>query len=293
MQAEEQLHSELADASAIEQILVQLVRDASVELNVTDLKDLEASRALLGQGRRIYISHLPKQHWDETLLACRLVSAAGFAPIPHIPVRLIEDEATLDGLLERASSDGVEELLLIAGDYAQAAGPYSSVAEVLRTGKLRRYGFKRISIAGHPEGHPRVPLAEIRRAEIEKAHLAAPLEVTFVTQFFFEATPFLGWASHLRRHGVSDARLFAGLAGPAGIATLLRFARRCGVGPSIRALAARPGALARLIVEHGPDDVMRDLAVARAGDASVISGLHFFCFGGYLRTCEWLSRYAP
>jgi methylenetetrahydrofolate reductase (NADPH) len=290
MQAEEQLRPELSEPASIEHTVAQLVRDASIELNVQDAKDLDASRAFLAPGKRIYISHLPKQRWDETLLACQRVVAAGLDPIPHIPVRLIESEATLDRILERAASARVQELLLIAGDYPQAAGPYSAVADVLRAGKLNQYGFTRVSLAGHPEGHPTVPIEEIRRAEVEKAFLAAPLETTYVTQFFFEASPFLQWASDLRGHGIGEARLIAGLAGPAGIATLLKFARRCGVGPSIRALVSRPSAFAKLIGEHGPEDVMRDLAAAYERDATTFSGLHFFCFGGYLRTCEWLSR---
>ena len=67
----------------------------------------------------------------------------------------------------------------------------------------------------------------------------AGLEATFLTQFFFEAQPFLEWVAASRAAG-TRARLVGGLAGPAGIATLFKFAIRCGVGPSIRALGARP-----------------------------------------------------
>ena len=280
--------------AASPQTIARLARDASIELNVQDLKDLDASRALLSGGKRIYISHLPRQQWDETVFACRKVSTAGFDPIPHIPVRLIDSAATLDRLLEGIVGSGAREVLLIAGDYAHAAGPYASVVDVLRAGHLYRHGMTRVSLAGHPEGHPSVALEEIRRAEIEKATLADQLglEATFVTQFFFEAPPFLHWAAGLRAGGAHRSRLIAGLSGPASIPTLLRYARRCGVGPSIRALAARPNAIMKLLGEHGPEDVMHDLAVAHDRDATLFNGLHFFCFGGYLRTCEWLNRLA-
>ena len=290
MSAMRPLQSESAAISGYAQIVTKLAREASIELNVQDVDDLEASRALLPQGKRIYISHLPKQRWSETLIACQRVRAAGFDPIPHIPVRLIESESELDDILERAVRVGVKELLLIAGDYAHVAGPYSAVAEVLQPNKLTQHGFTRVSFAGHPEGHPKVPREQIRRAEVEKAALATSLETTFVTQFFFEASPFLEWAADSRTRGMKGARLIAGLAGPAGIATLLKFAKRCGVGPSIRALVTRPSAFSKLIGEHGPEEVMHSLAVAYAKDASVFTGLHFFCFGGYLRTCEWLDK---
>ena len=269
----------------------KLARDCSIEINVQDVPHLAPSRSLLPAGKKVYVSHLPKQAWQQTLDACRAVSAVGFDPVPHIPVRLLDDERTLDNLLAKAVNDGVREVLLIAGDYPQPTGPYSSVADVLRTGKLSAHGLHRVSLAGHPEGHPKVPLAEIRRAEREKAQVAydAGLETTLLTQFFFEAQPFLDWASQLRSDGVK-ARLVGGLCGPASIATLFRYAVRCGAGPSIRALGARPTSLMKLIGDHGPENVMQDLANARLAQPGLVDGVHLFCFGGFLRTCEWLRR---
>jgi methylenetetrahydrofolate reductase (NADPH) len=272
--------------------IIELARECSIEMNVQDVRDLETNRALLPPGKKVYVSHLPKQTWRQTLDACRAVTDVGFDPVPHIPVRLLEDERTLDEILtEAVRSAGVQEVLLIAGDYAQPKGPYASVAEVLRADKIRAHGLRRVSLAGHPEGHPKVALSEIRRAEIEKARLAneAGLETTLLTQFFFEAQPFIDWAGELRAAGVS-ARLVAGLAGPASIATLFRYAERCGVGPSIRALGARPTSLLKLIGDHGPEHVMRALATRRVAQPELFDGVHLFGFGGFLRTCEWLRR---
>jgi methylenetetrahydrofolate reductase (NADPH) len=274
--------------------ITQLARECSIEMNVQDVRELEASRALLPAGKKVYVSHLPKQTWRQTLDACGAVSQAGFDPIPHIPVRLLDNERVLDSFLAEAVRDaGVHEVLLIAGDYPHPNGPYASVVDVLRTGKLGEHGLSRVSLAGHPEGHPKVALTEIRRAEREKAQLALSLglETTLLTQFFFEAHPFLDWAKELRSE-VAGVRLVGGLSGPASIATLFRYAVRCGVGPSIRALGARPTSLVKLIGEHGPEHVMRDLASARVTQPDLFDGVHFFCFGGFLRTCEWLQRVA-
>ena len=272
--------------------MAQLARECSIELNVQDVRDLAASRLLLPPAKKMYVSHLPKQTWQQTLDACRAVSEAGFDPVPHIPVRLLDSERTLDGFLADAVHGAdVREVLLIAGDYPHPQGPYTCVADILRTGKLAEHGLSRVSLAGHPEGHPKVSLTEIRRAEREKAQLAmsSGLETTLLTQFFFEAEPFLDWSRQLRAD-VPGVRLVGGLSGPASIATLFRYAVRCGVGPSIRALGARPTSLVKLIGEHGPELVMRDLAVARAAHPGLFDGVHFFCFGGFLRTCEWLRR---
>jgi methylenetetrahydrofolate reductase (NADPH) len=273
------------------QCIAALGRAASIEINAQDLQHIEASRALLPTGKKIYVSHLPKQRWERTVAACRSLRASGFDPVPHIPVRLIADHAELDHLLGALTdAANIREVLLISGDYSQAAGPYSTTQQALSTGVLQKHEITRVSFAGHPEGHPRVPLQDIRRAEIDKALYAqqAGLEATFVTQFCFESAPFLGWARELRSAGVR-ARLVAGIAGPAKLATLVNFALRCGVGRSIRALGARPGVMSMLMTEHAPTDIISELARSIHAGETAIDGFHVFCFGGYLRACRWLQ----
>jgi methylenetetrahydrofolate reductase (NADPH) len=281
-------------ANSPSKTIAQLAQNASVEINVQDVKHLAASRPLLPPGSRIYISHLPKQAWQETREACRAVREAGFEPVPHIPVRLIEDSRALEGMLKGLVEEArIAELLLISGDYPNAAGPYSTVEQVLLTGALQQHGLTRVSIAGHPGGHPKVTLSEIRLAERRKALLAGGegLQVTLVTQFFFEHLPFVSWVNELRAQDI-HARIVGGLAGPASLPTLLKFATRCGVGPSIRALGARPTSLTRLLADHGPEQVLRGLAEVHDRGECEFTGIHLFCFGGFLRTCEWLSRVA-
>jgi methylenetetrahydrofolate reductase (NADPH) len=272
--------------------IVALARSASVEMNVQDVPHLDESRALLSTGKKIYVSHLPRQEWPATIEACRAVRRAGFEPVPHIPVRLLHDEATLDRLLGALSEQArVSEALLISGDYARARGPYSTVLDALRAGVLHKHGLKSVSLAGHPEGHPATPLEQIRCAEIDKVRYAQSvgLDATLVTQFFLEPAPFLDWARELQGRG---ARLIAGIAGPASLMTLIRFAVRCGLGRSFRALGARPGALGQLVGEYGPESIVSDLARALQARDPQFSGLHVFCFGGFLLTCAWLQRVA-
>lgn len=221
------------------------------------------------------------------------VMRAGFDPVPHVPVRLIESERELDIVLRALRDAGAHELLLISGDYPTPRGPFAEVLSVLQSGRLHAHGYGRISFAGHPEGHPAVSVAEIRRAQIVKARLAAEqgLEVTLVTQFFFEPDPFIDWANDLRAAGVT-ARLVAGLPGPAGVSQLLKLARHCGVGPSMRALTSRPGKLLRLVTEHRPDDLLSGLAAAKRAEPSLFDGIHLFSFGGLRRTAAWLDEMA-
>jgi methylenetetrahydrofolate reductase (NADPH) len=274
--------------------IAQLACEASIEINVHDVGHLEESRRLLPAGKAVYVSHLPKQAWRETEETCRAVRAAGFRPVPHVPVRLLPDVATMHRVLGGfVSSAQVDEVLLISGDYPQAAGPYTEVLQLVSSGALQQHGLKRLSVAGHPEGHPKVQLAAIRHAELDKVRMAqeAGLELTLVTQFFFEQTPFLEWARELRSAGV-QARIVGGLAGPTKLSSLIKFAMRCGAGASMRVLTARPAAFTKLLGDHGPESVLRGLAQARSDNTSDFSGVHLFCFGGFVKTCQWLQAIA-
>ena len=269
--------------------LAELAARASIEIGLRELGDVARARALLEAGRRVYVAHPPAQTWSETVEACRVVRDADLEPIPHVPVRMLADAATLQRLLRDLQSQArVAEVLLIAGDAPRPSGCYACVADVLRDPAFRDSGLRRVSFAGHPEGHPRVALPVIRRAERDKARIAAELglQATFVTQFVFEPEPFRAWAREMRADGVR-ARLVAGLAGPAKLSTLLKYALRCGVGPSIRALGANTGSVAELVGEKGPLAMMRALSANR--DAA-FDGMHFYGFGGFLRTCEWLAQ---
>jgi methylenetetrahydrofolate reductase (NADPH) len=108
-----------------------------------------------------------------------------------------------------------------------------------------------------------------------------------ITQFCFEAAPIVSWVQNFRARR-ADVPVRIGLAGPAGLATLMKFALRCGIGNSIKALSLRGPAIARLLTEAGPDRVIRDLAHSATGRPELaIAGLHFFPFGGFARTAEW------
>jgi methylenetetrahydrofolate reductase (NADPH) len=269
----------------------RLARDASVEVGDMEIGELAAARPFLRAGQRIYVSHLPRQTWTRTADLCGILAREGFDAIPHVPVRLLRDRAEWTAVVRQLRDSGVREPLLISGDYTKVEGPYSSVRDALRTGELSAHGFKRVSFAGHPEGHPAVAAGEIREAQIAKWRLANDmgLEVTIVSQFFFAATAFAHWATDLRSAGV-EARLVAGLAGPVGLRKLVRLAARCGVGASARALTSRAAASFKLLAEHDPASLLQDLANEAGGDSGLPDGIHLFSFGGLLRTVSWLRQ---
>src|SRR4051812_37418937 len=104
-----------------------LPRDASIEVSSLESGDIFAGRDFLWPGQKIYVSHLPRQTWAKTFDTCAQVAAAGFDPVPHVPVRLLENAQQLDEVLTAIRGTGARELLLISGDYAQPVGPYHQV----------------------------------------------------------------------------------------------------------------------------------------------------------------------
>ena len=91
------------------------------------------------------------------------------------------------------------------------------------------------------------------------------MQVDVVTQFCFESTPILGLIAELDRAGI-ELPVIVGLAGPATPATLTKFALRCGIGNSMRAVRSQIGRFGRLLTDNGPDEVVSGLRGARGCD---------------------------
>ena len=68
----------------------------------------------------------------------------------------------------------------------------------------------------------------------------------------------------------------------------MKFALRCGVGNSMRAVRSQIGRFGRLLTDTGPDEVMRGLQSAPEVAPRSIAGFHLFQFGGLRKAGEWL-----
>jgi 5,10-methylenetetrahydrofolate reductase len=116
------------------------------------------------------------------------------------------------------------------------------------------------------------------------------LAVSLITQFGFDPEPVHRWIAALRARGI-DCPVEVGVAGPASVATLAKFAFRCGVGASLCALARGHTAFARILAEATPDAFIASL-VAGEDAGAPIDGLHLFTFGGVRRAAEWMRTRA-
>jgi methylenetetrahydrofolate reductase (NADPH) len=130
----------------------------------------------------------------------------------------------------------------------------------------------------------------LNEALAEKIHYArdSGLQASIVTQFCFKAEPIVAWLRRIRANHI-DVPVHVGLAGPARMTTLLRYAVRCGIGNSLHVLTENPS-FAGALFEKGPEPIIRDIAAFSENEGPLgIAGLHFYVFGGVKRAMDWIE----
>jgi len=285
----------MSDAPADLPSLAPLLEDYSVEVSPTNKNIIASCAERLEPGTEVYLSWIPGADPFRMVGPACALRRAGLFPSPHIVARHLESAAQLDDLLSRfAGEAGVDRGLLVGGDRTKPLGPYDATLQVIQSGLLQRHKILRVGISGLPEGHPVISERVLDESMVAKMNLARQigLQVHIVTQFCFEGEPIVAWLKRIRAMGV-DLPVRIGLAGPAGIATLMKYALHCGVGNSIRALTKSP-LFGYLLFERDPEPVMRELlAAAPNGDSSAppfgIAAMHFYTFGGLKKTVEWIN----
>ena len=274
--------------------VAEMLKGFSIELNPGDGKVMDAAPGRLEPGTEVFLTWIPGTNPMETIAPAGKLRKAGLFPSPHIGARHVESAAQLEQFASRLAGEGVDRVLIIGGDRDKPAGPFDSSLAVMQSGILQKAGITRIAIGAFPEGNPAIPDALLVPALPAKVNFAKSngLQTQIVTQFCFDAEPILKWLHMIRGQGI-DLPIRVGLAGPASIISLTRYALKCGVGNSIKVLTEKP-AFAKLLVDKGPEPIIRDVA-AGIGPAEGsklplgIAGLHFFVFGGFNKTVDWIQ----
>jgi len=271
----------------------ELLVGGSLEMSPDCAAEARAIAALLPAGTRVYVNHLPRHGLAESVPALATLREAGLEPVPHIAARRIGSRAEVATFLERAAGEaGVTKVLLVGGDEPEPRGPFPDGASLLREGILAKSGVREIGLPGYPEGHPRIPRAILENAFTEKLALAAGqgLGTYIVTQFSFAPLRIVEYCSELARRSPALA-VYVGLAGPIDARTLLRFAQRCGVSASLRALRAQGMGAIRLATHTDPGEQLSAIARYCAVHAACnVVGVHLFSFGSAAKTAAWMNR---
>ncbi|MBP1804457.1 methylenetetrahydrofolate reductase [Rubellimicrobium aerolatum] len=266
----------------------------SVEVMPRTAEKVEDFRAILPPGTRVYVAHIDGTEIADMVATAKRIAGQGFDVMPHFPARSIPDRATLGDWIARYKGEaGVTQGLILAGGRKDPAGEFRSSMELLESGLFQ--GFERLHVAGHPEGNRDIDADGSDRLVMEalrwKQAFAERTDarVALATQFCFDAGPVIEWAERLAAERI-DLPVHIGIAGPAKLQTLIKFAIACGVGPSLGVLQKRAMDVTKLLLPYEPDEVVNALAAHKAAHPGFgIEQVHIFPLGGITAAANWAN----
>ncbi len=274
----------------------KLIKNFSIEVMPRTLGKLENIENLWPKNTRVYIAHLEGTTIEDMLVTAKRIKSASFIPMPHFPARIIKDNIVLEDWINRYSEIGVNEALLLAGGVDRPLGNLSNSMELLSTGLFEKYGFERLNVAGHPEGNkdidPNGSDVNVMNALKWKQDYSkdTKAKISIATQFLFESKPVIDWANKILSNGIT-LPINIGIAGPAKLQTMIKFAIACGVGPSLRVLERRAKDITKLLFPFEPTNILTELADYKESNSNTnIEGIHFFPLGGIEKSSDFIKN---
>ena len=270
------------------------LKDFSIEVMPRTAEKVEDFRDFLPGATRVYVAHIEGTPIEDMVATAKRLAAEGYDVMPHFPARIIKDEATLRNWIAMYQGEAdVEQALILAGGVTTPHGDYHSSMQLLESGAFGDAGFKRLHVAGHPEGNkdidPDGAMTNVDAALRWKQAFSdtSDAEMAITTQFCFEAKPVIDWANDLAANGIT-LPIHIGVAGPAKLQTLIKFSIACGVGTSLRVLQRRAKDLTKLLLPFSPNEFLAELAAHKVQNPQLnISHVHFFPLGGIKINAKW------
>ena len=287
-----------AAAKAVNSDLAAFLKGFSIEVMPRTAEKIESFREILPEGTRVYIAHIEGTPIEDMLATAKRIAGEGFPVMPHFPARGIASKDQLADWIARYQGEaGIDQALLLAGGYDKPTGDFDNSMELMETGLFDAAGFKRLHVAGHPEGNKDIDpnggdqnvsdALRWKQAFSERTDA----EMAIATQFAFESGPVIEWANRLKAEGIT-LPIHIGIAGPAKLQTMIKFAMACGVGPSLRVLQRRAADVAKLLLPFEPTEILSELAAHKAANPDFnITQVHFFPLGGIKKTAEYVDEH--
>lgn len=275
-----------------------LIEGFSIEVVPRTAAKIPDFRDILPAGTNVYVANVEGTLFSDMLSTARRIRGEGFPVFPHYTARTIRNRQELARQVMRYREEAdVRQALLLAGGARRLYGEFDRSMQLLKTGIFDKAGVTDIHIAGHPEGNSDIdPKGGTANADAALWQKQAYAEMTdanmaIVTQFAFDARPVAGWIGRLAEEGIS-LPVHVGVAGPARLQTLIKFALECGIGPSLRVLQRRAKDLSKLLQPMEPTEFLSDLARQKGNDPTLnIEKIHFFPLGGIKNCAKWTNRH--
>ncbi|NEC85545.1 methylenetetrahydrofolate reductase [Streptomyces sp. SID12501] len=258
----ERVRYEVLPAKSTEdKVLAHVPRDVVITVTASPVKGLEPTLDLVGR-----------------------LSAHGYRVVPHVPARLLRDDAHLKDVVDRLRETGVDDVFVPAGDADPPAGAYEGALPVLR--RLGELGspFTHVGVTGYPESHPLIHDDVTIQAMWDKREHATYI----VSNLCFDARVLGEWVGRVRRREVG-LPVYVGVAGPVQRAKLLSMATKIGVGESTRFLTKHASWFLRFAAPGGysPESLLSRAEGPLTAPGAGVAGLHLFTFNQVAETERW------
>ena len=268
--------------------IISLLNGFTIELNPKVRHKINTIP--LEKKNNVYITYLPDASENDILETIEFVSKNNLTPITHLPARTMKNLDHVRQFLSQVRNRTDSKKILVIGGGGNQLGQITSSLEILNSGLLEENDFNEIGIAGHPEGSPDISQETIDNFLNDKFELTKTkgLNLELVTQFFFDAMPFINWCEKLCEKKITIP-VRVGFPGPASFKTLLNFGLMSGVGNSINFLKKNSSKVSDLLTKTSNDEMLISLAEFANKD-SPLKSFHCFPFGGFEKTCLWLNE---
>ena len=272
----------------IKKKIISLIDGFTIELNPKVRHKINSIKKK--KKNNVYITYLPDASENDILETIEFVSKNNLTPITHLPARTMKNLDHVRQFLSQVRERTDSKKILVIGGGGNQLGKITSSLEILNSGLLDENDFNEIGIAGHPEGSPDISQETIDNFLNDKFELTKTkgLNLELVTQFFFDAAPFINWCEELTKKKITIP-VRVGFPGPASFKTLLNFGLMSGVGNSINFLKKNSSKVSDLLTKTSNDEMLISLAEF-ANKNSPLKSFHCFPFGGFEKTCLWLNE---
>ncbi|MGW0629503.1 5,10-methylenetetrahydrofolate reductase [Streptomyces sp. NPDC002758] len=232
----------------------------------------------------VTVTASPVKGLEPTLDLATRLTAHGYRVVPHVPARLLRDDAHLKDVVDRLREAGVDDVFVPAGDADPPAGAYDGALPVLR--RLSELGspFAHVGITGYPESHPLIHDDLTIQAMWDKRAYATYI----VSNLCFDPGVLGDWVGRIRRRDIT-LPVHVGVAGPVQRAKLLSTAAKIGVGESTRFLTKHASWFLRFATPGGysPERLLARSAGALSSPSAGVAVLHLFTFNQIAETERW------
>jgi methylenetetrahydrofolate reductase (NADPH) len=267
--------------------------DFSMEMTGKDVAKVENAAGVIPAGTRINVTFLENEDLQIRLDAAAAVKRLGFVPVPHISSRRLKSKEMLVEYVSALQGIGASDnVLVVGGDPTEAMGPYEESLAVIESGVLEQHGVRHVSVGGHPSGDPNIPAEALIPALQRKSAALTRLNIpgAIITQVDFDVDQVLTWIAEVREAGV-DLPVRVGVPGPASVKLLLGFASRLGLATSATIAKKYGLSVTNLLGKAGPENFIRDLQAGLDPGKHGVVKLHFYTFGGFKTTAEWIGAH--